>query len=415
MAVAVLQNDRVQWSRGYGVTDVTGVTPIHDRTVFQLGSISKQFLAALVVALAAEGKLSLDDAVARHLPQLVRVPETVRVRHLLTHTSGIRELFQLPGALDAFDDLSRTRAELMAAVWQAPVDFAAGTRWSYSNTNYTILAALAESLTGKPYEDALADRFFTPLGLTSFRQCHSVPRGGSEALGHLWHRGRNIGAAPENMEWIRGDGGLCGSAKDLAVWTHLLATGQAVSPTHYSQMATRTRLASGAEVDYGFGLALVRPDGVAKVSHGGAMRGYSAQAAYYPERRQTVVVLTNRGDVRADAIEREISRAVLGLATPIRPAIAQSATERSAYVATYDIGVFDIRVVDRDGSLWLEAPPPGPTTPLRYLGDGFFVSDVEPDGTSLQFTSGGSAVRLYMGAMHWYGTRRGAIVLGAGS
>lgn len=405
MAVTVLRGGDVVLSRGYGGTDLTAQTPIDDRTVFQLGSVSKQFLAALVVALAADGKLSLDEPVSRHLPGFHLLAQTVSIRNLLTHTSGIRELFQLPGTLEAFADLTRTRTELMATVRGAPVDFPPGSRWSYSNTNYTLLAALVEAVTGRPYEDLLADRFFAPLRLTSLRQCTSIPKGPSEAIGHLWRDG-NHASPPENMEWIRGDGGLCGSARDLARWTHLLASGQVIPPAQYSEMTTPTRLTSGGDVDYGFGLALARPDGVPKVSHGGAMQGFSAQAAYYPESSHTVVVLTNRGDVRADAIEREIARSAIGLTVADRSSVTLTPAERSSYVSTYDIGVFDIHVVERDGRLWLEMPPPGPTTPLRYVGDGMFLSETEPDGTSLSVTKDRARVRLYMGAMHWYGDRR---------
>jgi D-alanyl-D-alanine carboxypeptidase len=336
---------------------------------------------------------------------LAHVPPAVRVRHLLTHTSGIRELFQLPGALDAFDDLSRTRQELFTAVRSAPVDFTPGSRWSYSNTNYTLLAMLVERVTGQPYDQAIVTRLLAPVGLRSLRACRSIPDGPDDALGYVWDGMRNIRAAPENMEWIRGDGGFCGTAADLARWTHLLSSGGIVPSKHYALMTEAARLDAGTPVDYGFGLALARPDGIRKISHGGAMRGYSAQAAHYPDRKTTVVVLTNRGDVRADAIEREIARAVLGVPAPDRSTVPLPPDGRAAFAGQYDIGVFAIRLVARGDVLWLETPPPGPTTPLRYVGHGRLVSDTEPDGVSLEFASDRTSVRLYMGAMYWYGTR----------
>jgi D-alanyl-D-alanine carboxypeptidase len=405
MAVVVLQDAATVLSRGYGYADEERRRAVDARTVFQLGSIGKQFLAALVVALAGDGTLSLDDSVTRHVSGLAHVPPSVRVRHLLAHTSGIRELFQLPGALDAFDDLSRTRQELFSAVRKAPVDFTPGSRWSYSNTNYTLLAMLVERLTGQPYERAIVTRLLEPVGLRSLRACRSIPDGPDDALGYVWDGTRNIPAAPENMEWIRGDGGFCGTAADLARWTHLLSSGAIIASQHYALMTEPTRLGPGAAVDYGFGLALARPDGVRKISHGGAMRGYSAQGAHYPDHKMTVVVLTNRGDVRADAIEREIARAVLTVPAPDRSAVRLPPDARAAFVGRYDIGVFAIGVVPRGEGLWLETPPPGPTTALRYLGQGSFVSDDEPDGVAIEFAADRRSLRLYMGAMHWYGTR----------
>jgi D-alanyl-D-alanine carboxypeptidase len=405
MAVVILQDAATVVSHEYGYADVDRRRAVTARTVFQLGSIGKQFLAALVVALAGDGALSLDDPVTRHLSGLAHVPPTVRVRHLLTHTSGIRELFQLPGALEAFDDLSRTRQELFSTVSNAPVDVAPGSRWSYSNTNYTLLAMLVERVSQQPYDQAIVTRLLEPAGLRSLRPCRSIPDGPDDALGYVWDGTRNVAAAPENMEWIRGDGGFCGTATDLARWTQLLSTGRIIRPEQYAQMTEGARLDSGAIVEYGFGLALARPDDMRKISHGGAMRGYSAQAAYYPERATTVVVLTNRGDVRADAIERAITRAVLERPRPARAAVPLPPEARAAFVGEYDIGVFTIRVSARGDVFWLEAPPPGPTMPLRYVGNGVFVSDAEPDGVSIEFASERKSVRLYMGAMHWYGIR----------
>ena len=141
MSVVVLKGDDTLFSHGYGAADISGVVPVTPATVFQLGSIGKQFLAALIVALAADGTLSLDAPAAKYLADFPLIPPGMQVRHLLNHTSGIRELFTLPEAQEGFDNLSRTREELVAAIRKAPVDAPPGTRWSYSNTNYTMLRA----------------------------------------------------------------------------------------------------------------------------------------------------------------------------------------------------------------------------------------------------------------------------------
>jgi D-alanyl-D-alanine carboxypeptidase len=386
---------------------------VDSATVFQLGSISKQFLAALVVALAGEGRLSLDDAVADHLTGFTLLPPAVHVRHLLNHTSGVRELLTVPEAHAGLDDLSRSAAELEALVRRLPVDFPAGSRWSYSNTNYTLLALLVERVTGAPYEDVLVERFFRPLGLSSIRQCPSLPRPPAEAVGHEWHEDGNVAAAPENMNWIRGDGGLCGNAIDVARWTRLLATGRVVDAPLYQQMIAPTRLAdagvaSSGDADYGFGLSLVGLEGVRRIGHNGAMRGFSATAAYYPDTEITVVVLASRGDVRTESIERPVARRLLGLPDVAYRAEPLSAEQQRRYTGVYDIGIFHVHVLERDGRLWLEMPPPGPTTALTYLGGQQFAGDVDPDAYHVAFDSSGETaqgLRLLMGGMHWYGTR----------
>ena len=408
MAVVILKGDDTMFAQGYGAADVGGAVPVTPATVFQLGSIGKQFLAALVVALAAEGALSLDAPAARYLTDFPLLPAEVRVRHLLNHTSGIRELFTLPEAQEGFDNLSRTREELVAAIRKAPVDVPPGTRWSYSNTNYTMLALIVERVTGKPYEDVLAERFFRPFDLRSMRQCPSIQTGPDEARGYEWTNNANTVSPPENMNWIRGDGGLCGHAQDLARWTRLLSTGKIIPPELYETMIAPTRLADGSEAEYGFALSLVQPDAARKIAHNGAMRGFSASAAYYPETQSTVVVLVNRGDVRTEAIERALARRVIGVPEQDRTAQGLTAEDRQGVIGTYNIGVFDVRVVDRDGQLWFEMPRPGPTFRLRHIGNRRFVDDSDVDANALRFSDGDQPahqLRLFMGGMHWYGRR----------
>ena len=406
LAIVVLNGSETSFARGYG--GIAGGAPISAATTFQLGSIGKQFLAALVLALTADGRLSLGEPVATYLNDFPLLPESIQIRHLLSHTSGIRELFTLPEAQEGFDNLSRTRSELIAAIRKAPVDFAPGTQWSYSNTNYTMLALIVERVAGKPYEEVLAERFFRPFSLTSMRQCPSTQSARDEARGHERKDRANVLSAPENMNWIRGDGGLCGNALDLARWTRLLSIGQIIPPTLYADMSAPTQLADGTKADYGFALSLVQPDGLRKVAHNGAMRGFSASAAYYPDSRTTIVVLTNRGDVRTEAIERAIARHVIGAAEPDRRDRPLSTEQRQRVIGTYDIGVFDVHVVDRNGQLEFEMPQPGPTFPLRHVGDGAFVNADDPDANALAFDGldqPAQRLRFYMGAMNWYGRR----------
>jgi len=408
LSVAVMQGDELLLSSGYGRGEVARAAPVTAETVFQLGSIGKQFLAALVLRLAEQGSVSLDDAVTRHLPEFNLLSPQIRIRHLLNHTSGIREPFTMPAYIAGIEDLNRSTAELVAILQQAPVDFAPGSRWSYSNANYLILAQLVERVTGMPYERVLTREFFQPLGLTSLHQCTPLPQGSLEARGHVSKDGTPVLAAPENMNWIRGDGGLCAHALDLARWTRLLASGRVVTQESYHAMSAPARLSDGREVDYGFGLSLVSLDGRHKIAHNGAMLGFSASAAYYPDAALTVVVLANRGDVRTEVIERRIARRLLHLPIPRFSAHALSSDARKRYVGDFDIGVFTVHVVDRGDQLWLEMPPPGPTTILRFLGNGEFVSESAPDAYQVHFdlvSDRAKELRLLMGAMHWYGQR----------
>jgi D-alanyl-D-alanine carboxypeptidase len=408
LALFALRDDEVVLAAGYGHVDAAGSGPVDAHTVFQLGSISKQFLAALVLALVEEQRLSLDDAVVRHLPDFAQLPPALTIRHLLNHTSGVRELIFEPEAHDGFADLSRSSAELEDFVRGLPVDFAPGARWSYSNTNYLLLGFIAERIAGEPFDALLAARFFRPLQLASLHHCKSVPRLPAEAQGHGWRDGAIVATPPENMHWIRGDGGICGSAADLARWTRLLATGKIVSAASYQQMVAPTGVADGGQADYGLGLSLVGPEGLRRVGHNGAMAGYTATAAYYPDQALTVVVLANLGDARTESIEQPIARRLLGLPEPQFQFVPLPDAARWHYTGRYDIGIFDVEIVERDGGLWLEMPPPGPTTSLGYLGGGEFAGE-DPEAIRVSFgvvDGPADTLRLQMAGMHWYGQRR---------
>lgn len=378
-------------ARGYGRLEITRPDPVQPTTVFHLGSVSKQMLAALVVALADEKRFALDDPVIGYLPELSLLSDSIRIHHLLSHTSGIRELFMMPEAGPGFDDLNRSRTGLDSLVRRIAVDFPAGARWSYSNTNYSLLAMLVERVTGTSYDAALRTRFFQPLGWYSFRHCSSIPAA-ADAQGHEWVNERNATAAPENMNWIRGDGGLCANAIDLARWTRLLHSGRVLSTPAYARMIAPTLLRDGHTADYGFGLAFVGLDDVTRIAHGGAMRGFTATAAYYPDSAFTVVVLTNRGNVRTESIERALGRRLHGLPPSGPPNVFLSIDQRSRYLGTYDVGVFDVRVVDRgarSGSRRRHPVPPPPCATWA-MGD----SSPIPNSTRTGSTSPPTARRF---------------------
>lgn len=227
LAVVIMKGDEILLGKTYGVADAPNASPLSTTSEFQLGSISKTILAALVLKLAEQGRLSIDDPVTRHLPEFTQLTQ-IRLRHLLNQSSGIREPFTLPAYQEGIEDLERLPGELVGILRSAPLDFPPGSRWSYSNANYQLLALIVERVAGMPYKQQLEEAFFGPLALNSLRHCTSIPRTLVEARGHTLRDDAFAYVTPENMGWIRGDGGLCGSAPDLARWVRLLATGRVI-------------------------------------------------------------------------------------------------------------------------------------------------------------------------------------------
>jgi CubicO group peptidase (beta-lactamase class C family) len=411
VSVAVVRGDESLVARGYGVADRETGARATAATVYPIGSISKQFTAAAILRLVERGALALDDPVSRHLPGYAPAGGTVRVRHLLRQTSGIREFFTLPAFAEGNADLNRPTSELVAMIEREPLGFRPGTRWSYSNSNYTVLAQILERVTGQPYERGLEDDFFRPLGLGATHPCAPRPSGEHQARGYGRTATGVVAVPPENMNWARGDGGLCSTVEDLARWMRALAAGHAVSPPSYRLMTSRERLGDGTSPDYGYGLSLVPLDGqVRKVAHNGAIAGYTGTLAHYPDHDLTIAVLTNLADARSESIEKTIARDLLGLPAPRRATATLGEAERRRFVGAYDIGVFRVSVAERGAELWLEMPRPGPTSALRYEGDGTFGAEIDPDAIRLQFAEGPGArprLVLLMAGMHWYGARTG--------
>ncbi|MBC7987247.1 MAG: beta-lactamase family protein [Sphingomonadaceae bacterium] len=408
LAIVVMRDDALVLARGFGRESIARDDPVTPETVFQFNSISKQFLAAVVLQLAEEGRLSLDDPVSRHLPDWTRLPPGLTIRHLLSHTSGMREEFVQPHLMVLFARTGVAFAEYAAAARTTPADFPPGSRWSYSNMNYLMLTLIVERATGQALEIALEERLFRPHGLASIRLCPSPPgqRSGG-AAGHVERDGRLVIHPPEPIHLFRGSGGYCGTALDLARWSRALALGRVVSPASYALMTTPAPLNAGGAADYGLGLALVAPDGVHRIGHGGYGGGFSAQAAYYPETRLTTVVIANRF-IFAEHIERRISRTLLGLDEPPTRDIPLSRAERARFVGRFDVGIIDWhpRIEECDGRLWFALPDPRIELPLAYLGGGEFVSADDPLGYRLSFSADGRELRLLgMGLMTWYGRR----------
>ena len=413
MSVVVIRGSEVLIAKGYGVADREAAAPATAATVYQIGSISKQFTAAAVMRLVERGVIRLDDRVSRHLPEYSLRGDSVTIRQLLHQTSGIREEFTLPRYGELISDTTRPNGELMALIAREPLGFPPGSRWSYSNSNYALLASVIEQVTGQPYDRFLAAEFFGPLGLTSLHHCSPLPTARHHARGYVPDRGRIAPAPPENMAWIRGDGGLCGTADDLARWALALASGRALSDSSYRRMVTSERTSDGITPSYGFGLSLVPLDGAyPRVSHGGRMAGFTGVLAYYPQRDMAVAVLANRGGLWLEAVEQAVSRAVLGLRRPVVRRVAIAARDRRSYVGSYDIGIHGVTVLvtERAGELWLEWPSPGPTSKLAYQGSGVFAADLEPDAIRVTFAKADGSGRstrlvLLMAGMHWYGRR----------
>lgn len=412
LSVAVARGGRTVLAKGYGFADLERRVPATAETVYQIGSVSKQFTAAAVMRLVEQDRVRLDDPLTKYLPDYPTRGHRVLVRHLLHQTSGIKEFFTVKG----FDEMESgpperySRQNLIDLFKREPFVYSPGERWAYSNSNYTLLGVIIEKASGLSYENYLQETFFRPLGMKATHSCGARPAGGLFARGYLPGKGAFAPAPPVNMNTAVGDGGLCSSVLDLVAWTQALTTGRAVSKSSYARMVTPERVGRGYVPDYGFGLSLVPLDGRRRVGHNGDITGFMSALAHYPDDDLTIAVLTNRARHWPEVIERSIARAALGMREPAVRDLPLDTESRRAYAGTYDFGVYPLYVKDEGGRLRFYMGLGRPVYTLLNQGGHAFVAGEDPDAVRLTFTmKGGRADKLLlrMAAMHWYAERVG--------
>lgn len=308
-SVLIRQDGKVVKMGGYGLANVEhGVAATAD-TVYQSGSLGKQFTAAGVLLLAAEGRLSLDDRLVRFFPDAPAAWHRISVRQLLTHTSGLRDYGQ---EFDLRRDY--TEAEYLAVVKTIPLDFEPGTQYSYSNTGYLLLGLLVSKLSGRHWSEFLQDRLFAPLGMKSTRVISERDIVMHRAAGY------ELDAQPRlrNQDWVSpttnstGDGALYFSVRDLAAWDAALDARQFMPAALFQAWWTPATLANGTTYPYGFGWRLGEQRGFPLIAHGGSWQGFRSAIHRYPAQRLSIVVLTNL----ASAEPEQMAQTLAGLIDP---------------------------------------------------------------------------------------------------
>ena len=313
LSLAVLRGDSVLLSRGYGFANVELRVPASDSTVYQSGSMGKQFTAALVEMLVEQGRLRLDDSIARWFPEGAAVWRGVTVRRLLTHTAGIAEYTD--STFDYRKDY--TEDELVKFAASRPLDFQPGERWRYSNTGYLLLGALIRRVSGQFYGDLLRDSVFRPLGMKDSRVISEADIVPNRAAGYRQEEG-----ALKNQEWVApmlnttADGALYFTVRDLTRWARALNHRAVAGARMLDTAWTAVRLADGATYPYGFGWYLLPQRGQRRIAHTGSWQGFKTVIARYPQRGVTVIVLANLAEAQVGAIAYGIA----GLLDPsLRP------------------------------------------------------------------------------------------------
>jgi CubicO group peptidase (beta-lactamase class C family) len=318
LALAVVRDGKVVKTAAYGLANVELSVPVTDQTVFQIQSVTKCFTATAVMILEEQGKLSVEDRVSKHLEGTPGAWEQITLRHLLTHTSGIKDFINEPTASLR---LEVSEEEVLKATAPRPLNFAPGEKYAYSNTNYHLLAMIIRRHTGKAYGEFLKERIFEPLGMGSTRVMSWSQLVPHRASGYVRRAGglRN-GDYVAGSILAYGGGGMLSTAADLAKFDQALDSERLVKRATLERMWTRAKLNDGKESGYGFGWGLGGDSGHRWVSHGGAhMTGFTSSFTRFLDDRISVIVLTNARHANPGLIARRVAGVYVPELAPKRP------------------------------------------------------------------------------------------------
>ncbi|MBV9056814.1 MAG: beta-lactamase family protein [Candidatus Eremiobacteraeota bacterium] len=292
VSIAVALDGRLAYVRSYGAA--------RPDARYEIGSISKEFTAVCVLLLQQDGKLQLDTPLARYLPDIPHAGE-VSIRQLLTHTAGYPDYYATLSNPDLFQNA--TLDEIIARYSRAPLDFAPGTQWAYSNTGYAILTKLIEQLTRKSYGAFLDERLFYPLKLRGAIY-EKRPLFGAATL-YGYDRillGRQEIAVTEGENWLNGAAGIAMTAEDLVRWDIALMDGKVLRPESWRELVSEQHLTSGVGTGYALGLNVTQINGLTFLSHEGEVQGFTSENAFLPEKRFAVAVLCNQENSAAPGL-----------------------------------------------------------------------------------------------------------------
>lgn len=306
-AVAVSRNGQAIATRAYGMADLEKGVPATPDSIYEAGSDSKQFTAAAILMLAREGKLSLDDDIRKYLPELPAYSAPVTIRHMLHHTSGLRDWGSV-AAIEGWPRNSRTASNddvLEIASRQSELNFAPGAHYLYSNSNYNLAAIVVARVSGQSLADFTSEHIFKPLGMThtSWRDDHGeVVAGRTGAYDYQDGVYRN----DQVIEDAYGNGGLLTTVGDLVKWQAALDAGT-FGTGFTEQMQTPTKLNDGTPIAYALALVNLDHHGQQEVSHSGSTGGYRAWMARYPKQKLAVSLLCNTGNADTPVLGREVA------------------------------------------------------------------------------------------------------------
>jgi CubicO group peptidase (beta-lactamase class C family) len=407
-ALGVYRNGQMIYAKGYGLANVEEGVPITPKSVFDIGSTSKQFTAASILLLEKQGKLSVNDDVRKYLPELPDYGNKITILNLLNHTSGLRDYLTLMELAGIPTDSVTTDEDALALIArQRALNFAPGSEWLYSNTGFFLLSTIVKRVSGKTLREFAGENIFTPLGMTQtqFRDSHTSLIA-NRALAYDANEKR--GGYTLNVSYFEqtGDGAVHTSVEDLLKWDENFYTGQIGGKIFLAELQEHGKLNNGKVLDYAKGLNVAEYRGLHTVRHGGSWGGYRAELLRFPDQHFSVACLCNVGNANPARRANEVADVYLASLMKAKDLKKEldavrkkevsgpplTAEQLQAYVGDYwseELGV-TYRLGIQDGNLKLAAVLDRAGLPRA---NNFLPNDLRHAGTD-EFAIGGRSATL---------------------
>lgn len=403
LSIAIAKGGQVVLAEGYGFADLEFDVKVDAQTMFRIGSVTKQFTAALVMRYVEQGKLSLDDDVSKYVPDFPLQGKSVTIRQLMNHTSGIPSYTDVGEAWQKVWPLELSHEELLALVKDKPFDFEPGTKWNYNNTGYYLLGMVLEKVGGKSYGQLVTSEIARPLGLERTRRDSNVDLIKNRAQGYTLQGTplgpRTVNDQPYGTNQPGAAGMLLSTARELVTWQMALTSGKFVSKDSFALMTTPTVLPDGKDTGYGFGLMIDDYEGHRRISHGGGIFGFNSMLAWYPEHDLHVAVISNGEPLSSGEVAEDLLWLALGVERPAvkdLPIAPELATRLAGTYTIAQLGM-DIVISVEDGKLHAQGQAQGQGRfRLQSQGAGEFRADFDRN-VKLLFADDASSFRLYQG------------------
>ncbi len=390
-SVGVMRHNEVIFARGYGYADLDNKVEATEHTVYQVGSITKQFTALSIMILVEQGKVNLNDIMLDYLPNYPQRDHKVTIDQLLNHTSGIKSYTDIEKFWEISErDLSRE--EIVDLFSSEPVEFLPGENYQYNNSGYYLLGMIIENVSGMRYADFLKANVWQPLEMFDTHYLGKIKNVKNIATGYDQEDNEFVGARPLGMDNPFSGGSLGSSVLDLLKWQTALNENKLISRQSYNKMIEPGLLTGGKHTTYGYGFFMSNLNGHRKIEHGGTINGFRAQLSTYPDDDLTVTVLCNHNSAPQAQLESQISRLMLGIPETRIQEIHLSESELQLYTGNYKwcstMAPVPFPVSVAEGTLRVGGRS------LRAIGNHTFVFSTDPyytvtftvkDGKSISF------------------------------